>query len=102
MAGLPWAITLFEAFTMSPKAACCCTSLELELGQEVSWEFKIAEVRTSLDVRARMLRKVGTAQVGLEFNGLTPEQKNAILRYGTPQGEMPTKELHIGPGRLFR
>lgn len=77
---------------------------ELEVGQEVSLEFKIAEVRASLNVRARIVRKVGTEQVAVEFSGLAPEEKNAIQLYvmGHLTEQTPAKELHIGKGRLFR
>ena len=77
---------------------------DLEDGQEVSLEFKIAEVRASLNVRARIVRKVGTEQVGVEFSDLAPEEQNAIQLYvmGRLKGEAPPKELHISQGRLFR
>jgi len=79
-------------------------SLELEVGQEVSLEFKIAELRVSLNVRARIVRKVGTEQVGVQFTGLEPEQKNAIQLYvmGHLKEETPPKELQVGQRRLFR
>jgi CheY-like chemotaxis protein len=79
-------------------------SLELEVGQEVSLEFKIAELRVSLNVRAHIVRKVGTEQVGVQFTGLEPEEKNAIQLYvmGHLREETPSKELQVGQRRLFR
>ena len=79
-------------------------STDLEVGQEVSLEFKIAEARAALNVRARIVRKVGTEQVGVQFTDLVPEEKNAIQLYvmGHLHGETPAKELHVGKGRLFR
>jgi CheY-like chemotaxis protein len=70
-------------------------ALDLEAGLEVSLEFKIAEVRASLNVRARIVRKEGTQRVGMEFIGLAPEDKNAIQLYvmGRLAVPTPTKEL---------
>ena len=56
-------------------------SVEIEVGQEVELEFKIAEVRASLNVRARVVRKVGSERAGIEFIGLAPEDQNAIQLY---------------------
>lgn len=53
-------------------------SLEAEVGEEVSVEFKIAEVGASLNLRARIVRKEGTERVAVEFLGLAPEDQNAI------------------------
>ena len=49
--------------------------------QEISLEFKIAEVRASLKVRARIVRKEGTERIGTEFIDLAPEDQNAIQLY---------------------
>jgi CheY-like chemotaxis protein len=70
-------------------------ALELDEGLEVSLEFKIVEVRASLKVRARIVRKEGTKRVGMEFIGLAPEDKNAIQLYvmGRLAGPTPTKDL---------
>jgi CheY-like chemotaxis protein len=56
-------------------------SLDLGVGQEVGLEFKIAEVRASLNVLAKIIRKEGTERVGMEFIGLAPEDRNAIQLY---------------------
>jgi CheY-like chemotaxis protein len=56
-------------------------SLDLEIGKEVGLEFKIAEVRASLSVLARIVRKEGTERVAVAFIGLAPEDHNAIQLY---------------------
>jgi CheY-like chemotaxis protein len=56
-------------------------SVDIDLGQEVALEFKIAEVGASLNVLARIVRKEGSERVGIEFIGLPPEDSNAIQLY---------------------
>jgi CheY-like chemotaxis protein len=56
------------------------SSHDVAVGQEVSLEFKIAEARASLNVRARVVRKQGTG-MGTEFIALAPEDQNAIQLY---------------------
>lgn len=56
-------------------------SLDVEVGEEVSLEFNITEIRASLKVRARIVRKDGTERAGMEFIGLAPEDVNAIQLY---------------------
>ena len=70
-------------------------SLDVEVGQEVSLDFKITEVRASLNVRARIVRKEGTLRVAIEFIGLAPEDQNAIQLYVMGRlvnGQTPTRE----------
>ena len=70
-------------------------SLDAEVGQEVSLDFKITEVRASLNVRARIVRKEGTLRVAIEFIGLAPEDQNAIQLYVMGRlvnGQTPTRE----------
>jgi CheY-like chemotaxis protein len=79
-------------------------SVDIEVGQEVALEFKIAEVRASLNVVARIVRKEGTARVGIEFIGLAPEHHNAIQLYvlGRLKDLTPPRDLSgIGMRRLF-
>jgi CheY-like chemotaxis protein len=57
------------------------SSHEVQVGSEVSLEFKIAEVRASLNVRARIVRKEASGGVGVEFVGLQIEDRNAIQLY---------------------
>jgi c-di-GMP-binding flagellar brake protein YcgR len=77
---------------------------DVELGQEVALEFKIAEVRASLNVFARIVRKEGTERVGVAFIGLKPEDRNAIQLYvlGRLKDLTPPRDLsNIGMHRLF-
>jgi CheY-like chemotaxis protein len=70
-------------------------SLDVEVGQEVSLDFKITEVRASLNARARIVRKEGTLRVAIEFIGLAPEDQNAIQLYVMGRlmnGQTPTRE----------
>jgi CheY-like chemotaxis protein len=79
-------------------------SMEVELGQEVGLEFKIAEVRASLNVLARIVRKAGNERVGVAFIGLAPEDLNAIQLYvmGRLKDLTPRRDLSdIGMHRLF-
>jgi CheY-like chemotaxis protein len=80
-------------------------AVDVAIGQEVALEFKIAEVRASLNVRARIIRKEGTERVALEFIGLAPEDQNAIQVYVTGRLKDPTPVrdlLKPEPKRLFR
>ncbi|MGC2417104.1 MAG: response regulator [Candidatus Acidiferrales bacterium] len=67
----------------------------VEVGSEVSLEFKIAEFRASLDVRARIVRKEGSEAVGVEFVGLEIEDRNAIQLYimGHLREQRPARDL---------
>jgi CheY-like chemotaxis protein len=79
-------------------------SVDVEVGQEVGLEFKIAEVRASLNVLARIVRKVGTERVGIKFVGLAPEDHNAIRLYvmGRLKDLTPPRDLSgVGMHRLF-
>lgn len=80
-------------------------SVEIEVGQEVELEFKIAEVRASLHVVARIARKEGIQRVAVEFVGVAPEDQNAIQLYvmGRLKDLTPARDLSgIGMRRLFR
>lgn len=79
-------------------------SADIELGQEVALEFKIAEVQASLNVLARIARKEGTERVGVGFVALAPEDLNAIQLYvlGRLRDLTPPRDLsNIGMRRLF-
>ena len=71
------------------------SSHDAEVGQEVSLEFKIAEVRASLNVCARVIRREKTERVGIEFIGLAPEDINAIQLYvmGRLKEHNPQRDL---------
>ena len=80
-------------------------SVDVGVGQEVTLEFKILEVRASLSVLARVVRKQGNERVGIEFIGLRPEDHNAIQIYvmGRLRAPTPPRDLSgIGMGRLLR
>jgi hypothetical protein len=70
-------------------------SVDAEVGQEVGLEFKIAEVRASLNVLGRIVRKEGTERVGIAFIGLAPEDLNAIQLYvmGRLKNLIPPRDL---------
>ena len=78
---------------------------DVEVGQEVGLEFKIAEVHTSLNVVARIVRKQGDKGVGVKFIDLVPEDRNAIRLYlmGRLKDLTPPRDLEdIGMRRLYR
>ena len=78
--------------------------VDVEVGQEIGLEFKIAEVRASLNVLGRIVRKEGTERVGVAFVGLAPEDLNAIQLYvmGRLKDLTPARDLSgIGMHRLF-
>jgi CheY-like chemotaxis protein len=80
-------------------------AVAVEEGREVSLEFKIAEVRASLNLRARIVRKEGAERVGIEFIGLVPEDQNAIQLYVMGQLKeqtLPRGLQDIQMHRLFR
>ena len=81
------------------------SSQDVRLGEEVLLEFKIAEVRASLNLRARIVRKEGTERIAIEFIDLAPEDQNAIqlyvmghLKEQTPPRGLQGTQMH----RLFR
>jgi CheY-like chemotaxis protein len=79
-------------------------SIEAEVGQEVALQFKIAEVRASLSVVARVVRKEGAERMAIEFIGLAREDQNAIQLYviGRLKDLTPARDLsNIGMNRLF-
>jgi len=78
-------------------------SLDMDVGQEVSLEFKIAEIRASLNVRARIIRKEGNERVAVEFVGLASEDQNAIQVYVTGHLESlkPRETLNLAPQWTF-
>jgi CheY-like chemotaxis protein len=56
-------------------------SVDAEVGEEMTLEFKIKEVGASLSARAHVVRKEGTERVAVGFTGLSPEDINAIQLY---------------------
>lgn len=80
-------------------------SLDAEPGEEVTLEFKIAEVNASLKVPARVVRKEGEDRMAAGFIALKPEDQNAIQLYvmGRLKELTPSRDLNgIGLRRVFR
>ena len=80
-------------------------SLDAEPGQEVSLEFKIAEVRAVLNVPARIVRNEGSERMAVQFLAVAPEFRNAIQLYvlGRLKDLTPPRDLSgIGLRRVFR
>ncbi len=80
-------------------------SLDAPIGSEASLAFKIGEVRASLNLRARIIRKEGKQRVAFEFIDLAPEDRNAIQVYVT--GHLTDlaerrESSDFGPRRVFR
>jgi hypothetical protein len=70
----------------------------------IGLEFKIAEVRASLNVLARIVRKEGNERIGIALIGLALEDLNAIQLYvmGRLKDLTPPRDLSgIGMHRLF-
>ncbi len=79
-------------------------SIDPPVGQEVSLEFKIAEVRASINVRAKAVRKEGTERVAVQFIDLSPEDLNAIQVYivGRLKEQTPPRPTRRAkPARLW-
>lgn len=72
-----------HSMNISETGMRCKPAPDLEIGAEVALEFKIKELRASLTVCARIVRKEGAESVGFEFVGLAPEDINAICVYVT-------------------
>jgi CheY-like chemotaxis protein len=77
-------------------------SVEVAVGQEVALAFKIAEVRASLNVVARIVRTEGTERVGMEFIGLAPEDLNAIQLYVMGRLRDVTRDRDLSDVRMRR
>jgi CheY-like chemotaxis protein len=80
-------------------------SVDIEVGEEVRLEFKIAEVPASLNVLGRIARKEGAERVAVEFIDLAPEDRNAIQLYvmGRLKDLTPPRDLtDVGMRRLYR
>jgi CheY-like chemotaxis protein len=54
---------------------------DLAVGDEVSLEFRIVELRASLQLQARVVRREGTDRMGVAFDHLAAEHLNAIQLY---------------------
>jgi CheY-like chemotaxis protein len=95
---------LLRSMNISESGMLLQGSLDAEVGQEVSLEFKIVDVGAGLNVLARITRKEGTDRFGAGFTGLAPEDHNAIQLYvmGRLMDLTPPRDLSgIGMRRLF-
>jgi len=80
-------------------------SVDEVIGAEASLAFKIGEVRATLSLQARIIRKEGHDKMAIEFIDLAPEDRNAIHIYVT--GHLTDREgrpesSDFGPRRVFR
>ena len=78
-------------------------AVDVEVGQQVALEFKIVEVRMSLQAQAQIIRKEGNERVAIEFTNLALEHQNAIQLYVTGHLESlkPRETLNLKPRRMF-
>jgi two-component system, chemotaxis family, chemotaxis protein CheY len=96
---------LLRSLNISASGMLLQPSFEAAIGEEVGLSFKIPELRASLNVRARIIRKEGSERVAVQFTGLAPEDQNAIQVYVTGRLKEPTPArdlLKPEPKRLFR
>jgi CheY-like chemotaxis protein len=79
-------------------------AIDAQIGQEVGVQFKIAEIRASLEAKALVIRKEGTERIGVEFVGLELQDRNAIQVYVTGHLERLTRgeSPKFGPRRMFQ
>jgi len=78
-------------------------AVDRAVGQEVALEFKLADAQAPLHIVARVARKEGSQNMGVEFVGLALEELNAIQLYvmGRLKGLTPRrKPTDIGTPRL--
>jgi len=95
---------LLRSVNISESGILLQPAVEIEIGQEVTLEFKIAEVRALLNPVARVVRKQGPERMAMQFIALTPEDQNAIQLYvlGRMTDLTPPRDFSgIGMRRLF-
>jgi CheY-like chemotaxis protein len=93
---------LMRSMNISETGMLLQSSHNVEVGQEVSLGFKIAEVGISLNVSARIVRREGTERMGIEFIGLMPEEKNAIQLYVMGRLSKSTPSRGLSDTRMHR
>ena len=77
----------------------------VEVGQEVSLEFKIVELGASLNVRAGIVRLEGTDRAAVEFIDLAPEDRSAIrlcIMGHLKQSKPPRVFTDFRPNRIYK
>jgi CheY-like chemotaxis protein len=72
---------VLRSMNISESGMLLQTAVDFEEGEAVSLEFDIAEVQARVKVKARIVRKDGRGQAGVEFIDLAPEHQNAIQLY---------------------
>lgn len=96
---------LLRSLNISESGMLLRPSPDIELGQEVALEFKIAELRATLNVLARIVRKEGADRIAVKFVAPAPEDQNAIQVYvmGRLKDLTPPRNLSgLGLRRVFR
>jgi CheY-like chemotaxis protein len=96
---------VLRALNISESGMLLRPSIDAEVGQQVALEFRIEEVRSSLNLISRVARHEGTDRVGVEFIDLAPEDRNAIQVYVTGRlkdSAPPRNSSNLGPARMFR
>lgn len=79
-------------------------AVDAGVGEQVGLEFKIPEVGASLNLLGQIVRKEGTGRMGVSFENLQPEAKNAIHLYVTGRmkdPERPRGSADARPRRMF-
>lgn len=93
---------LMRTMNISETGMLLQSSHDLEVDQDVSLAFKIAEVGASLNVRGRIIRKEGVDRLGIKFVDLMPEEKNAIQLYVMGRMSKSTPSRNISDTRMHR
>ena len=73
----------------------------VEVGQEVELKFEIEEIKTSLNLRARVVRVEGLERTGMEFIALKPEHRNAIQLYVLGHLRDPARRQELPDARII-
>lgn len=99
--------TLLRSLNISESGMLLQPALDLELGEEISLEFKLPEPGVLLHVLARIARREGVERMGVSFVDLVPEDLNAIHLYVTGRmkdSSRPAREFLsvTSARRLFR
>lgn len=80
-------------------------TIDAEVGEDVSLDFKIGEIRAALSLEARLVRKEGSERVGVGFKHLAVEDRNAIHVYvlGRLKQLTPSRDFSdVGLRRMMR
>ena len=88
---------LLRSLNISESGMLLRPSPDVELGQEVALEFKIAELHATLSVLARIVRKEDADRIAVRFVAPAPEDQNAIEVYvmGRLKELTPSRNLSV-------